>query len=416
VTSPPLICLITSGHISTTPRLVKNADALVEAGYRVHVIAGVPFPPAGALDAEILADAKWDYTPAAYRSGPGAFGRKASRLLSRKLASIWKSSGTLTAARAHFAGTGFMAKAAARIPAQLYLGHCLAALPVAAKAAQRRNCPYGFDIEDYHDAETEGAISDPVERRIRQILQSRLLRGCAILTCAAPLIGSKYAASYGVDPQVVLNVFPLSQSPRVPIRPLPISEQRPAIFYWFSQTVGPDRGLEAAIAVMSKMRTPSELHVRGFVSPDYSASLQSTASRHGLKRRVSFLPPASPNEMARLAATADLGLSLEQSHPTNRDICLTNKIFVYLLAGIPQLLSNTKGQTALAPQLGDAAILGDLKRVEDTARQIDTFFDDSALVSNARNAALRLARLRFCWDLEKEILLDSVRNILPPQN
>ena len=35
------ICLITPGHVASTPRLVKNADALAAAGYEVHVVAGV---------------------------------------------------------------------------------------------------------------------------------------------------------------------------------------------------------------------------------------------------------------------------------------------------------------------------------------------------------------------------------------
>ena len=39
-----------------------------------------------------------------------------------------------------------------------------------------------------------------------------------------------------------------------------------------------------------------------------------------------------------------MGLSLEESRPRNRDLCLTNKVFVYLLAGIPQLLSHTAAQ------------------------------------------------------------------------
>jgi hypothetical protein len=306
-----------------------------------------------------------------------------------------------------------MAKAAAQIPANLYLGHCLAALPVVATAAGRRGCHYGFDIEDYHDAETENAISDPVETRVRRILQSRLLPGCRILTAASPLIASKYVESYGVNPQVVLNVFPLSQAPSVPAVLPPISRERPAIFYWFSQTVGPGRGLEGAIAVISKMRTPAELHVRGFVEPGYAASLRATAASNGLKQQITFLPPASPNEMARLAATGDLGLSLEQSTPANRDICLTNKIFVYLLAGIPQLMSDTAAQKALAPQLGDAAIVCDLRRVEETAKQLDSFFSDGDRIVRARRSAQRLAGERFCWDVEREILLRSVKAVFP---
>src|SRR4051812_42167748 len=32
------VCLITPGHLATNPRLVKEVDALTEAGYAVHVV------------------------------------------------------------------------------------------------------------------------------------------------------------------------------------------------------------------------------------------------------------------------------------------------------------------------------------------------------------------------------------------
>ena len=33
------ITVVTSGHLSTCPRMLKSADALAEAGYNVHVVA-----------------------------------------------------------------------------------------------------------------------------------------------------------------------------------------------------------------------------------------------------------------------------------------------------------------------------------------------------------------------------------------
>ena len=65
--------------------------------------------------------------------------------------------------------------------------------------------------------------------------------------------------------------------------------------------------------------------------------------------------------MARLAAQHDVGLASELSTPPNRAISLTNKVFTYLLAGIPVLLSNTPAQRGLAAELGEAAQVVDLK-------------------------------------------------------
>jgi hypothetical protein len=117
--------------------------------------------------------------------------------------------------------------------------------------------------------------------------------------------------------------------------------------------------------------------------------------------------------MVRLAAATDLGLSLEESGPLNREICLGNKIFAYLLAGVPQLLSATAAQTAFARELGNAALVADLGHPDGIAQKLDAFFADAVGVKAARRAAWDIARRRFCWDIEKEKLLTSIRQILP---
>jgi hypothetical protein len=408
----PLICLITPGHVASTPRLVKNADALTAAGYRVHVVCRRHYPPADPLDAEIFARVRWSHTQID-EGGARALAGKLLRRTARERLRRRPGGSVAVAARAHQAAVARLAAVAARLPASLYFGHCLAGLPAAAFAARRRGVAYGFDAEDFHDAETEEAAADPAEAAARTILQSRLLPGCAIFTTASPLIARQYAAVYGRRPTALLNVFPLAEAPAAPVDPGPAGPRRPAQCYWFSQTVGAGRGLEAMVPALAGMRTPVELVLRGFVSSGYAAGLQGLAARCGLARPVRFLPPARPAEMVRLAAGADLGLSIEESQPLNRDLCLTNKIFAYLLAGLPQLLSATAAQSAFAPELGSAGLLGRLGDPEGVARTLDEFLADSARVATARRRAWELGRSRFCWDREKEILLGEVRRLLP---
>jgi hypothetical protein len=409
----PLVCVVTPGHVASAPRVVKEADALIGAGYRVHVVAGRHFGPVEPLDADILGSAAWPCTRVDFSAGAGALARKILRRIARRLVVHPGLASVGIAARAGHAGALRLGAVASRIPARLYIGHCLPGLPAAAFAARVRGAAYGFDAEDFHDTETDAAMNEPAERASAQLLQGRLLGACAHLTASSPLISRQFATAYGVQPRTVLNVFPRSQAPASPAYPGPVSDGRPARLYWFSQTVGPGRGLESVVAVLGLMRTPAELHLRGIPADGYAERLQALAIRAGVARPIRFLPPGPPSEMARLCAGADLGISAEEALPPNRDICLTNKIFVYLLAGVPQLLSNTSAQRALAPDLGEAAILADLSRPEDAARRLDQFFSDPGRVAAARRAAWRIAQERFCWDIEKLQFLESVRAVVP---
>jgi len=404
-----LICLVTPGHLTSTPRLLKEADALHAAGYRVHVVHGCNYPPNVALDAEIARRAPWGSTAVDSLGGAGAFVRKVRRRLAQKLILRAPFATPETAARAHHADTMRLAAAAAALDAHYYIGHCLAGLAAAAFAAGRTRAKFGFDIEDFHEAETPEIALDPVQRTATRILQATFLPRASHLTAAAPLIAEQYVQRYQLAPVPVLNVFPLADAPAAPVDPGPVSAERPARLYWFSQTVGPRRGIEEIIAILGRMRTPAELHLRGHVAPSFQRELTERAARTGLARPPVFLPFAASAEMTRLAAAADLGLSTEQTEPLNRDICLANKIFVYLLAGVPQLMSNTRAQSALACELGAAALVGDFADPAAVARQLDDYFADPARARAARAEAWQLGQTRFNWDHEKELVLRAVK-------
>ena len=407
---PISICLITPGHLVSTPRLVKAADAFVAAGHRVHVIAGRHFAPAEPLDAAILAHAGWTCTRVAFHAGWTGLARRLQRQLARRrLAS--SPAALHLAASAHHAGIVALTATAARIPAALYFGHGgVAGLAVAAAAGKRRGTPYGFDAEDWHEEESSFARQDPAEcAAVRSLLRTSLPGAC-VVTCAAPLIGDAFAQAYGVTPVCVLNVFPRTEAPAAPVFPAPVTAGHPAVLYWFSQTVGPERGLESMIDTLGRLRTPAVMHLRGFVDTTYRKALLARAASAGARPPV-FLPPAPASEMARLAAGAHLGLSPEQSQPPNRDLCLTNKIFTYLLAGVPVALTPTSAQRAIAVELGDAAVLLDLQTPSTIATMLDDWIAHRAGTSAA--TAWRLGCDRFNWDREQGILLAALAPFLP---
>jgi glycosyltransferase involved in cell wall biosynthesis len=101
-------------------------------------------------------------------------------------------------------------------------------------------------------------------------------------------------------------------------------------------------------------------------------------------------------------------LSLERFTSENRSLCLGNKIFTYLLAGVPVMMSDTPAQTALAADLGDAAILVSLADAPAIAQALDRLAASPETIDGAKVAALRLGRQRYNWDVEKQALLASV--------
>ena len=405
------VCLISPGHVASNPRLVKEANALIEAGFDVRVIAGDYAEFVRPLDEALLSSVKWTCDRVELGNRPTYLWRK----LKQKTAKFLFDCGLRNmyiAMWSHSAASASLAQTASDAEADLYIAHCLAALPAAAIAAHKHSAKLGFDAEDFHVGELADIPENQTEIAIRDYIERKLLPQCDYLTAASPMIASAYKDRYRVNIETILNVFPLSEAPKLNDRQKQRSFINAPSLYWFSQTIGPGRGLESIILAMGQMQTQVSLYLRGILASGYGEVLLQLAQNGGVSDRLHFLPSESPENMARLASDYDVGLSLELNYPFNRSICLTNKIFTYLLAGLPVVLSETPAQEDIAKVLSDAAILININDAQSIAIELDMWLSNPLNLEKSRSKALRLGREIYNWDIEQKNFLKTIRQVL----
>ena len=402
------ICLVTTGQPSTNPRLVKEADALASAGFDVRVVGIRRADWADESDALLLASRTW-------RARVLDLGRRRfgwSRVASAVRHRIARSTGPrgsdawLAAALSPVAPLLF--GAARDEQAELYIAHNLGALPAAAAAAAATGARLGFDAEDFHSGQLS---ADSDELAITKLAETRLIPACDYVTAAAPGIADRYATLSASAPVVVLNVFPRADRPAAPVLP---DSGDPFRLYWFSQTIGPDRGLEDAVEAMGLLREfHIELHLRGEWQPGYEAHLRQLAVRAAVPaERIVGLPPAPAGGMVRLAAPYHAGLALEDGRTINRDIALTNKLFTYLLAAVPVIASATMGQRWFCGETGAASRDYAPGQPAALAAALRPWLTDPGALAAARRAAWALGEGRFNWDVEQDAFLALVERVL----
>jgi glycosyltransferase involved in cell wall biosynthesis len=306
--------------------------------------------------------------------------------------------------------TGPLIAAAVRFPADVYIAHYPAALPAAAIAARQHGALYAFDAEDFHLGDWPDDCRHERGRRLIRAIEGRFLPGCAYLTAASPGIADAYVNAYAIKrPTVLLNVFPCEQAPTMPT-PAGTALPGPSL-YWFSQTIGPNRGLECAVVAIGRARTQPHLYLRGSLATGFLDRLRAIAVEAGVANRMHILPPGMPSEMERLAEQYDLGLSGEPGHTSNNRVALGNKLFTYMLAGLPVIMSDISAHRAFAPEMREAGRLYRVNDADSLAAALDCILSDAALLAAARSAAFRLAQKRFNWDLEKSTLIDLITNL-----
>jgi len=407
------VCIVTPGALGSNPRVVKEATALQQAGYDVLVISTRTLQLADDRDQAILDEVSWssiwlDYSTAGWNKWRLKLWRLWQAVAERlyRLTAI-----SFFADHSCSAFTAPLLLTTEKVQADLYIAHYVAALPAAARAAKRHHAPYAFDAEDFHLGDPPRGEQGDRERKITRAIESRYLPSCAYVTAASPGIAEAYTEAYGIpQPTVVLNVFPLNQAPEAPT-PKGTATPGPSL-YWFSQTIGPDRGLECAVRAIARAQSKPHLYLRGTPAAGYAGHLKELAEEQGCADRLHLLPPAMPQQMERLAAEYDVGLVGETGHTPNRRICLTNKQFTYLLAGLPVLFSDIPAHRQLANELGDATPLYSVDDEDELAQQLDALLLSSETLSKSRQLAWGLGQGRYNWDVEQEFLLNNIKLLL----
>jgi glycosyltransferase involved in cell wall biosynthesis len=295
-----------------------------------------------------------------------------------------------------------------RVPAALYIAHYTAALPAAAIAARRYGALYAFDAEDYHLGELPELPQYNVERQSVHAIEKYYLGGCSYVTAASPGIADAYAQTYKIKrPTVILNVFPRARAP-CECTAGGISSPGPSV-YWFSQTIGPNRGLECAVNAIGLARSQPHLYLRGIPARGFVEHLRTMAAVSAVADRIHILPPALPSDLERLATAYDVGLVGETGYSPNRRIALTNKLFIYLLAGVPVVMSDIPAHKEFASEAGIAAQLYAADDADSLAAVLDTFLGDPKMLAARRAAAFHLGQTRFNWETEQLTLLNCIR-------
>ncbi|MDB4927008.1 hypothetical protein [Mucilaginibacter sp.] len=388
------ICLITTGHISSNPRLVKEAMAFSHYGFKVHIIFTQYVDYLVEYDQQILA-ANPTWTCQYLNWTGNSFISKINRLAGVLILLINHTNNTRI--NRNFA---WQLKKASSHPADMYIAHTLGALPIAILAAKKNNVKSRFDAEDFHRNE----VSDDIDNegvKLRIAIEDANIPHLTSMTTSSPQIAERYNLLYNRKITSIVNVFPKTASFNI-IN----NKNKPLKLFWFSQTVGPSRGVEAAINGMGLSGLKIDLHLLGKSASHYETHLTELASSSAPNCTIYFYKPVFPDDIFNIARRFDIGLALEPYTPLNRNICLTNKLFTYIQSGLAVIASNTIAQTRFLQQYPDTGKIYNNER--DLANILIEFDKNRELLYQTKQACYAAGQTKLNWETESEKFIDTV--------
>lgn len=402
------ITFITTGQPTTNPRLVKEAETLLQLGYQVKVICCFYQSWALEFDREIT-----DRNPGMYIYCGGDVKRNKkmyifSRLrqkLCMLLFSHLKLSGIAENAISRTHAEALCT--AKKIKTDVYIAHNLGALPAAVIAAKKTKAKVGYDAEDMHSAQFTSKEDEVY--LLNKYIETKYFGQTDYFTAASPLIASSYRQEYpALQPIVIHNVFPKTNLN------LKRNHKKGECLklFWFSQTVGENRGLELVIEAMTSTGNYVELNLLGHCPHQYKLKIQNLLHYHKLRKdQVKFHDPIPADELFRFATQFDLGLASETDISLNRDICLTNKIYTYIQCGLALIASDTQAQKQFLEQYPSTGKLYDKNNANSLSDCINAYANDPESLYQTRLRNYQLGQTELNWETESIKFIKVIETI-----
>jgi len=394
------VVIVSTGQPSTNPRMLKEADALFTAGYDVTLLYSHWSNWGANADEHILEAKPWKHQLVGGSNTRNKLTYFISKLrfkLVNKFTAFFKKEMRLSRNYPELLNKTI------KTAADIYIGHNLATLPIVCKAAKKNHALCFFDFEDFHHGEHAKNSADFLFKKEIEKSYIPLLDGA---TMASKLIQNEYLKLFPSIKSVAIdNVFPL-EFINTNFKPYKPGEQLK--IFWFSQTIGKDRGLENILDALKILKVKGanfRLTLLGNLPTIYENELFADLKIKDLEADVEILKPVEPNEIFQIAGTHHIGLATETGHTLNRDICLTNKIFNYLLSGNAILLSDTKAQKDFYQNNKECCKIYKRNHTDEIVNHLMEWINSPKLLNEQRLASLALAKEKYNWEQESKKLI-----------
>ncbi len=390
------IIIITGQHLVNNPRTWKEANALSDSGYKVTVFAPWYSKIHLINDIKLLnSSVKYESSFNLILNNTNIFIVIYAKILKR-IANILYYIFKIPSIYQQVFLPNRQLKKIIKQPADLIICHQEAGLFLGNKLIQN-GFKVAFDFEDFY---SEDYINPYRPIKFLRNAEFFAFSHARFITC--PSVSMKNALNRLVTRDNLLhtiyNSFPDSSKLQSNLKKLPNS------LVWFSQTIGPGRGIEEFLKVLKFVDLNLNLFLIGNVSEKYKKYLLNEVE--GTRHSISFVPMMSHTSLLDYLAQFQIGLALELHKPINKDLTLSNKILLFLQLSLRIIASKTTGQLELKEYFPDQITYVDLNDSISFAKTIE------AEILQQPSASIYPFNKKFSWDSSKEDLINLVHNTL----
>ena len=279
--------------------------------------------------------------------------------------------------------------------ADAYHAHDLDTLWPTARAARHFDAPLIYDSHEFW-TEQSSLVHRPGVRAFWACMERILIRKVDHTITVSPSIAHSLQERYNLEFVTVLRNFPPYRPPEKCNRirsELNLPPESPIVLYQGGFLT--ENGLREQIDAAAGLTGVTFVLIGG---GPCEAALKKQVIQAGLQDKVYFIPRVPFQELHSYTCSADLGLCVIKNTGKSFFYSIPNKLFEYLMAGLPVLVSNFPEMQAIVRKAGAGDVV-DPMDVAAIRRSICVMLADESKLREYSKAAMQAAR-RYNWEQE----------------
>jgi len=261
-------------------------------------------------------------------------------------------------------------------------------------------------VYDAHELETEKfGVYNTFKKPLYQRLERMAIRYVDLVLVVSPSIADWYRREYGLENVRIVRNIPSRKQSRAEDPPVDfriiygIGDDE--IIFIYQGRLSPARGLEILIRVFRSL--PRRYHIVIMGYGPLESVIREAADTH---ENIHYHSAVAAEKVLSYTGAADVGVSLVESVCLSYRYCLPNKLFEFILSGIPVIASNCPDMTDVVTRYRCGWTLDPSVSALRSAIPNISLEDIAEKKEQAEHASSTLG-----WRFEADILLQAYRQL-----
>ena len=260
-------------------------------------------------------------------------------------------------------------------------------------------------IYDAHEYETEVNYLVGMKKKLSKVVEKFLIRYADRVITVSDAIAEEYVRLYGIPkPHLVLNAPPFKEVVKKDIFRETFGIEREQTIFLYQGNLSRGRGVEVVLETFKALSdTKSVVVFMGY--GELEASIKEHQKRY---HNIYFHKAVTPDILLDYTSSADFGISMIEDVCLSYRYCLPNKMFEYIMAGVPVIVSNLPEMKKLVEQYE----VGVVAKENNPKELAEAIILASSLDKDYVQKQLNSVKSIYNWEEQEKILISLYRGVL----